>query len=111
MCIVDPSFVLVCANTFLLDIHNPYPELFRGCLALSATKIIYANWAMFTVMEGGTPSIIWLLEVGSLVPKSRSCPCFDDRQRIKNLLALPDVSSVWVVTNLAEQTVKTHPGS
>lgn len=46
--------------------------------------------------------------LGSLVLKLRSCPCIDGRQRVANLLALPDVPPLWVVTNRAEQTVKTY---
>jgi hypothetical protein len=33
-------------------IPNPYPEIYRGCIALSATKIFFVNWVVFTVMEG-----------------------------------------------------------
>jgi len=39
---------------------------------------------------------------GSLVLEPRSCPCFDDCQRTENLLALPGVPLVWVMTNWAE---------
>jgi len=45
----------ILAEKFLdtLDfIQNPYPDLFRGCLALSATKTIYSSWVMFVLMEG-----------------------------------------------------------
>lgn len=45
-------------KTFHLVIHNPYPDIFRGCLALSATKLIFVNWVLFTVMEGCTWSAI-----------------------------------------------------
>lgn len=37
----------------LLVIQNPYPEIYRGCIAIRATKIIYANWVMFTIVDGG----------------------------------------------------------
>jgi len=51
----------ILAEKFLDEIgyiRNPYPELFRGCVALSATKIIYLNWAMFTVMEGAVLALM-----------------------------------------------------
>ncbi|KAF9650130.1 hypothetical protein BDM02DRAFT_1515285 [Thelephora ganbajun] len=33
-------------------IQNPYPGIYRGCVAISATKIVFANWVVFTVLEG-----------------------------------------------------------
>lgn len=48
-----PGFVPVASKTSSPVIDNPYPELYRGCLALSATKIFFVSWVLFTVMEGG----------------------------------------------------------
>jgi len=53
MAVQIPTGIL--AERFLdsLDfIQNPYPDIFRGCLALSATKVIYSSWVMFILMEG-----------------------------------------------------------
>ena len=44
------------AKTFLLVMRNPYPGLIRGCVAISATKLVVVNWVIFIVMEGGTPT-------------------------------------------------------
>jgi len=33
-------------------IPNPYPEIYRGCVALSATKLIFVSWVVFAMMEG-----------------------------------------------------------
>jgi len=33
-------------------IQNPYPEIYRGCVAIRATKITYVNWVIFTIMDG-----------------------------------------------------------
>jgi hypothetical protein len=52
------AFVPAGSKTSLLVIDNPYPDIFRGCLALTATKLIFVNWVLFTVMEGGTSSTI-----------------------------------------------------
>lgn len=49
-----PEFSPGCAKTCPLVVNNPYPEIYRGCLAISGTKIIFINWVVFTVLEGGT---------------------------------------------------------
>jgi len=33
-------------------IQNPYPEIYRGCVAIRATKIIYVNWVLFSIVDG-----------------------------------------------------------
>ncbi|KAF9785187.1 hypothetical protein BJ322DRAFT_815113 [Thelephora terrestris] len=33
-------------------IDNPFPETYRGCLAVSGTNIIYVNWVLFIILEG-----------------------------------------------------------
>ena len=41
------------AKSFLPVIRNPYPEVIRGCVAISATRLVFVNWVVFIVMEGG----------------------------------------------------------
>jgi len=33
-------------------IQNPYPDIYRGCAAVRATKLIFVNWVVFITMEG-----------------------------------------------------------
>ena len=48
------AFMLADAKSPLLVIPNPYPEIYRGCVALGGTNLIFVNWAVFAVVEGGT---------------------------------------------------------
>jgi len=55
---LDSSFCLQVLKP-LVDIQNPFPEIYLGCVALSATRLIVVNWLLFIVMEGGTSSATW----------------------------------------------------
>ena len=63
----------------LLVVHNPYPEIYRGCAVIKATRLVFVNWVVFIMVEGGTPTTVWFKVFGSSVPYPRSCPLFDDR--------------------------------
>lgn len=51
--LVSVATLLAITETPLPVIQNPYPEIYRGCVAIRATKVIYANWVMFTIMDAG----------------------------------------------------------
>ena len=60
-CCFDPPLFFVLRSclrvlNLLPVIHDPYPEVFRGCVALSAPKIFFVNWVLFSFMEGGMSS-------------------------------------------------------
>jgi len=40
-------------NLFLPAIKNPYPEVLRGCVFDSGTRLVYVSWVIITVEEGG----------------------------------------------------------
>jgi len=42
------------AKPFLPVIENPYPEIIRGCISDSGTKLVFATWVIITIEEGGT---------------------------------------------------------
>jgi len=45
----------IIAEKFVRDINfiqNPFPEIYRGCVASRATKLIFVSWVIFIVMEG-----------------------------------------------------------
>ena len=48
------TFVPASAKIFLPAIWNPYPEIYRGCAYGGGTKVIFANWVVLTIEEGGT---------------------------------------------------------
>jgi len=39
-------------------IKNPFPEIYRGCAALSATKLIFVSWVLFIVIEGAVLALM-----------------------------------------------------
>jgi len=43
-------------KSFPPDTSNPYPELYKGCVYNEATRLIFVNWVIITVVEGGMPS-------------------------------------------------------
>jgi len=61
---VDSSFFLCStsvppsAKPFPLAIQNPYPEIFRGCFYGDGTRLIFVNWVIIVIEEGGTLSAV-----------------------------------------------------
>jgi len=53
------AYMPASAKTALLVVQNPYPEIYRGCMATRATRLIFVNWVVFIVMEGGTLHTTW----------------------------------------------------
>jgi len=45
--------VLGSVKSFLLVLHNPYPEIIRGCAYGGGSRIVFAGWVILTVEEGG----------------------------------------------------------
>ena len=50
------TFVAARVRPLPLDTQNPYPEIYRGCAYDTATRVIYVNWVILTIVEGGTLS-------------------------------------------------------
>jgi len=45
------------AKPFPPVVQNQYPELYRGCAFTKSTRLIFADWVVIAIVEGGTPSI------------------------------------------------------
>ena len=52
-----PVSVPPSAKVLLPDIQDPYPEISRGCTLIGVNRLIFLNWVVFTIVEGGTPCI------------------------------------------------------
>lgn len=64
------AYVPASAKIVLLVVQNPFPEIYRGCMATRATKLIFVNWVIFIVMEGGMLHATrywesWLIDTGT----------------------------------------------
>ena len=64
------TFVPASAQPFLLVIENQYPEIYGGCAYNHATRLIFVDWIMLSVVEGGTLRStnfrgLWLIWTGS----------------------------------------------
>jgi len=44
------------SKSFLLVVQNQYPELYRGCAFTKSTRLIFADWVIIAIVEGGMPS-------------------------------------------------------
>ena len=40
---------------FLLAVWNPYPEVYRGCIYNRGTRLVFVNWVIISIEEGGAP--------------------------------------------------------
>ena len=44
------------AEPSLPAIQNPYPEIHQGCIWDGASRLVFVDWVIFTIGEGGTLS-------------------------------------------------------
>jgi len=59
-CVASLLFSIMClrlrvlAELFLLAVWNPYPEVYLGCIYNRGTRLVFANWVILSIEEGGT---------------------------------------------------------